>query len=164
MSRMGMRCHQEVDLVYIQGSQAGYWTAPTRVYKRSLTFRGPDEYGVSLSHIEECDPDRFIDLGRGRDPAAHEGNKKNSRVENARKPHSLSSQSQGDRTATDQSCVLDHAMCEFFAKESVNKAWENRRPIRMCSLPGDNVNYFPPGRAGMSLEKVADPDLSFPSA
>ena len=48
---MGMRCHQEIELVYVQSSQAAYWTAPACIYKRILAFRGPDEYGVSLSHV-----------------------------------------------------------------------------------------------------------------
>ena len=87
MIRVGMRRHQEIELVYVQSSQAGHWTAPTRIYKRILAFRGLDEYGVSLSHIEECNPDRFTDWSWSGNATAQKGNKKNSRAESARRSH-----------------------------------------------------------------------------
>ncbi|MCH2465038.1 MAG: hypothetical protein MK237_03940 [Gemmatimonadetes bacterium] len=52
-----MRGYQEIDLVYAQSSQGSNWTAPTRVYERTLAFRRPNEDGVCLPHVEERDPD-----------------------------------------------------------------------------------------------------------
>ena len=56
---MGMCCYQEVDLLYTQFFQGRHGTASASVYECSLSFRGTDEDGISLTHVEECDSDRF---------------------------------------------------------------------------------------------------------
>jgi hypothetical protein len=56
-----MRRYQEVDLLYTQFFKGGHGTASTSIYECSLSFRGTDEDGISLTHVEECDADRFTD-------------------------------------------------------------------------------------------------------
>jgi hypothetical protein len=62
---MGMGRYQEVDLLYTQFLQGRHRTASTSVYECSLSFRGTDEDGISLTHVEECDADRFINRTKG---------------------------------------------------------------------------------------------------
>lgn len=70
---MGMRGYQKVDLLYAQLSQGAEWFAPARIYERSLSFRGTDEDGISLTDVEEGDADWRTDLTLGGNATAKEG-------------------------------------------------------------------------------------------